>query len=82
VAADADRTRRRVDVDPNAARWQVQVQRRTANGWQDHRTVYTIVPDATVTVDVPRGTYRAVLPAQHGSWRHRRTAARTTARPA
>ena len=63
------RAKVRVDVDPSVGSqsWTVRIQKQRPNGrYKTVRTVRTKRAAEVVTVDVPRGRYRAVVPAQYG----------------
>jgi subtilisin family serine protease len=69
VAAVNRRSKVRVDVDPSvgAQAWKVRIQKQRPNGrYTTVRTVSTRRTAEVVTVNVPRGRYRAVVPAQYG----------------
>ena len=69
VRAVNGRSKVRVDVDPSvgAQAWKVRIQKRKPNGrYTTVRTVTTRGTAEVVTVNVPRGRYRAVVPAQYG----------------
>jgi probable HAF family extracellular repeat protein len=70
VRAVSVRTRVHLDVDPNlgSGSWLVRVQRRQADRtWATLPTRYRTWGTAeTRTLDLPQGTYRVVVPSQHG----------------
>lgn len=70
VAAVSQRTRLHLNVDPNlgSGSWLVRVQRRRTDGtWATLVTSYRTWGTAeTRTLDLPRGTYRVVVPSQSG----------------
>lgn len=64
-----NRTRLKVDVDPSlgAAAWTVNIQKKRPNGkFRTIKTVKTVGTAETKVIDVRRGRYRAVVPAQRG----------------
>lgn len=68
VRAVGKRSKLRVDVNPDvgAQAWKVTVQRKQGPGFGTVRKVRTRGPDEVVTVNLPRGTYRVVVPARYG----------------
>jgi subtilisin family serine protease len=69
IKAVTRRSKVRVDVDPSVGSqsWRVRIQKEKPNGrYKTVRTVRTKGIAERVTVNVPRGRYRAVVPAQYG----------------
>jgi subtilisin family serine protease len=67
LASVSNRSKLRIDVDPDEATWRVRIEKAKASGgWRLLRSTTTTAPDATRTVDVGAGRYRVTLPAQHG----------------
>jgi subtilisin family serine protease len=64
ASAVNNRSRLRVDVDPNvgSASWRVVIQKKINKRWTNAATVRTRGPSEVITVDLRRGTYRAVVP--------------------
>jgi probable HAF family extracellular repeat protein len=80
AAAVANRSKLLVDVDPNlgSGSWRVTIQKQRSNRtWATLATTYTTQgPAETRTINLPKGTYRAVVKPQYGY----RSAASTTVR--
>lgn len=68
VKAVAKRTRVRVDVNPGvgARSWRIAVQRKSGGTFATVRKLRTGGTAEVATVNVRRGTYRVVVPAQYG----------------
>jgi subtilisin family serine protease len=68
VKAVGNRSRVRVDVNPGvgARSWRILVQRKTGGTFTTVRKVRTRGPAEVATVNVRRGTYRVVVPAEYG----------------
>lgn len=70
VRAEAVRraSRLRVDVDPDSLGWnyRFRVDQRVDGAWHRAARTTTLGLEDTRTLDLPRGRYRVVVPAQHG----------------
>ncbi len=58
-----------IDVDPNKGNgyWTFKVQKKRANGtWYNYKTYNTSYSTEKRTLNLPKGTYRAVVQAKYG----------------
>lgn len=67
VRAVRKKSRLRIDIDPDLeqSNYALTVQRRAGKKWRTVRRTQTLGPQDAIEVDLPRGTYRVVVPAQH-----------------
>lgn len=67
VRAVTRKSRLLVDIDPDLdqSNYRFTIQRRSGKKWRTVRFTQTLGPRDRAVVDLPRGTYRVVVPSQH-----------------
>jgi len=67
VSAVRKKSRLRVDIGPdlNPSNYRFTVQERKGRKWRTVRRTQTLGPQDLMVIDLPRGTYRVVVPRQH-----------------
>lgn len=67
VRAAKKKSRLLVDIDPDLdpSNYRFTIQRKAGKKWRTVRRTQTLGPRDRVVVNLPRGTYRVVVPSQH-----------------
>lgn len=70
------KSRLRIDIGPDLeqSNYQLRIQRKAGKKWRPVKRTQTLGPRDRITVNLRRGTYRVVVPAQHGMLGARATA--------
>lgn len=70
------KSRLRIDVGPDLeqSNYRLRIQRKAGKKWRPVKLTQTLGPQDRITVNLRRGTYRVIVPAQHGLLGARATA--------